>query len=58
MTELHSNDTDIQDSTTDLLHILIAESNPVGLLVNNAKALGWRVSSVTSGLELVNANMA
>jgi CheY-like chemotaxis protein len=58
MTELHSNDTDIQDSTTDLLHILIAESNPVGLLVNNAKALGWRVSSVTSGFELVNEIMA
>jgi CheY-like chemotaxis protein len=58
MTELHSNDTDTQDSTTDLLHILIAESNPVGLLVSHAKALGWRVNSVTSGFELVNEIMA
>jgi PAS domain S-box-containing protein len=60
MTVPSSDDIEMQDSTVEALHVWIAEDNPGErkLLENHAKSLGWKVFSVTSGVELVDAIIA
>lgn len=60
MTVSSSDDVDAPDKTDDALQVWIAEENPVELLLleNHATTLGWKVNSVTSGVELVDGIMA